>query len=183
MSETSTYELLERLSNLLRAEEREAGLREKLQPAQLSALLYLSRCNRFSNTPAAVTDFLGVTKGTVSQTLMALERRGLVEKFVDDADGRVVRLRLTAAGRRVVDESLPPPGFRTATAGAPADLEAALRGLLTAWLRARNGRSFGVCGSCRHLQRRQAGFRCGLIGEPLERAETDKICREHEAAA
>ncbi len=182
MNVHAVHELLERLSNLLRAEEREVGRRARLQPAQLGALLYLARCNRYSNTPAAVTDYLGVTKGTASQTLMTLERRGLLEKFLDEDDRRVVRLRLTTAGRDLVAQALPPPGFQTALAGAAGELEPALSGLLGRWLRVRGGRSFGVCRSCRHLLREGTGFRCGLVGEPLALAETERICREHEAA-
>lgn len=186
VGQTPIYELLERLSNLLRAEEREAGARDSLQPAQLSVLYYLSRCNRYSDTPAAVTEYLGVTKGTASQTVMALDKRGFVEKRPDPGDGRVTRLRLTAAGRRLAAEALPPEVFRD-TLGAlsparAAKLEGALRDLLTQLLRARDGRSFGVCKSCRYFRQEAAGFRCGLTEEPLEPAESEKICREHEAA-
>ena len=61
---------LERLARLMRAREHEDGL----NPAQWEALRFLSRANRFSNAPGALTRYLGATKGTVSQTLMALER-------------------------------------------------------------------------------------------------------------
>lgn len=64
------YALLERIGNLLRAEERAAGLRHGPQPVHLQALRYVQSCNRYSNTPAALTEYLGLTKGTVSQTLL-----------------------------------------------------------------------------------------------------------------
>ena len=63
---------LERLTRLMRAGEHEGGL----NPAQWEALRYLARANRFSRTPAALADFLGTTRGTVSQTVIALERTG-----------------------------------------------------------------------------------------------------------
>ena len=34
-----------------------------------------SKANRYSNTPQALADYLGLTKGTVSQTLLLLDRR------------------------------------------------------------------------------------------------------------
>jgi len=97
------YRVIERLGYLLRTDiHRDRDGHGALQPAQRAALEYLARCNRLSNTPAAVTEFLQLTKGTVSQTLGVLARRGLVEKRRDGTDRRVVRLALTPAGRRVV---------------------------------------------------------------------------------
>ena len=54
-------ELVERLGNLMRAELRKSGADEQLQPVQVQALIYLSKANRYSNTPQALTDFLGLT--------------------------------------------------------------------------------------------------------------------------
>jgi DNA-binding MarR family transcriptional regulator len=93
-------ELVERLGNLMRTELRKSGSDESLQPVQLQALIYLSKANRYSNTPQALAEYLGLTKGTVSQTLLLLDRRGLIERFEDEIDRRVVRLRLSAAGER-----------------------------------------------------------------------------------
>jgi DNA-binding MarR family transcriptional regulator len=87
---------LERLTRLIRADEHTGDL----NPAQWSALRYLSRCNRFSNAPAALTRYLGATKGTVSQTLIALERKGLIEKSVRPGEARSVILSLTEEGEK-----------------------------------------------------------------------------------
>ena len=66
------FDLLERLSSLTPVWFREHRQLSELQPIQLSALMYLGRCNRYSNTPLAVTEYFGLTKGTVSQSLKAL---------------------------------------------------------------------------------------------------------------
>ena len=42
--------LLERIVNLLRSDERAAGAVHGIRPEELSALQYLSRCNRYSDT-------------------------------------------------------------------------------------------------------------------------------------
>ena len=63
---------LERLASLLRSERRNRLLKHGLQPIQFEVLYYLSICNRYSDTPMGVTDYLGQTKGTVSQTLKVL---------------------------------------------------------------------------------------------------------------
>lgn len=178
-------ELVERLARLVRAEEHGAGL----NPAQWEALRYLSACNRFSNTAGALTQYLGITKGTVSQTLNALERKGLIRRVRDPLMRRIVRLELTAAGgQRLADDPLQalrqaalqlPEAARERTAGALAAMLAALQ-------RQRGRRSFGVCHTCRHFERDAGGagvHRCGLIGEPLTGADSVGLCVEHADAA
>ena len=41
---------------------------------------FIARANRFSRTPAALADYAGSTRGTISQTLIALEQKGLVRQ-------------------------------------------------------------------------------------------------------
>jgi DNA-binding MarR family transcriptional regulator len=67
-------ELVERLGNLMRASCARRAPTETLQPVHLQALIYLTKANRYSNTPQALADYLGLTKGTVSQTLLILDR-------------------------------------------------------------------------------------------------------------
>ena len=70
MTETHrALELMERLSRLVG----QTGHAHGMKPAQWDALRYLARANRFSRTPGALTAYLGATKGTVSQTVIALE--------------------------------------------------------------------------------------------------------------
>ncbi len=74
-----------------------------LNAVQWQVLRYLLRANRFSKTPAALADFLASTRGTVSQTLITLEERGLVHKTASARDRRVVNLELTAAGQDALE--------------------------------------------------------------------------------
>ncbi|WP_420831674.1 MarR family transcriptional regulator [Bathymodiolus japonicus methanotrophic gill symbiont] len=43
-------------------------------------LEYLSLCNKYSDTPAAIANYLGMTRGTVSQTLIIFEKRAYIKK-------------------------------------------------------------------------------------------------------
>jgi len=173
-------ELLEHLSSVLRAESRSGA--GALQPVQRLALAYLGRCNRYSDTPGALADYLGLTKGTVSQSLNHLEREGLIERLPDPEDRRRVRLRLTPAGRSrlrgvgALGEALgalePERVARLAE-----DLAALLRSVQVA----RGGRTFGLCRTCRHFQPGSGkSGTCGLTGERLSAADSVKLCREHE---
>jgi len=183
MHDDSTYEQMIRLTRLLQAEERSAS--PSLQPVQLHALQYLSRCNRYSDRPAAVAEYLGVTKGTASQTLGVLEEAGYVTKRADPDDGRVVHLHLTRGGKRVLDKaggrSLLDRALDAFSTDDRGQLGGSLNQLLRELQRANGSRSFGICHTCRHFKSEGAGkFRCGLTLEPLAAKETELLCREHE---
>lgn len=171
-------DLVERLANLLAAEQRRTAAVQGLQPVHAQALHYLARCNRYSNTPAAVAEYLGLTKGTVSQSLRILERRGLIARRRDPTDRRVVRLRLTAKGARLAAELAAPAPWRDL----PGDEAGpALERLLRTVQQRNRSRTFGVCASCRFFQSEsETAFRCGLTGEPLSASDAVLICREHE---
>lgn len=174
-------ELVERLSRLVMARLHADGL----APAQWQALRYLARANRFSRSPKALTLYLGATKGTVSQTLMALERRGLVAKCADAEDRRAVRIELTEAGRVMLGGD-PLADLGGVLAGLPgvrrrrleSDLELALARIVEDI----SGRPFGVCADCRHFRRGDGPsvHRCRLLGADLGEADSRQICVEQE---
>jgi DNA-binding MarR family transcriptional regulator len=153
--------------------------------AQLDALAYLAACNRYSDTPAAVAEYLDVTRGTASQSLRALERKALVHRRGDEGDRRVRHLAPTSAGRDVVAE-IAAGEIGTAVEALGPPVADALGDTLERVLRtvqARRGRvAFGVCATCRHLRGVPGERRCGLTGEPLAEAETALVCIEHAAS-
>lgn len=186
VSANQAYDYLERIGNLVRMGARRVPPINGIQPVQLEALHYLSSCNRYSNTPLAVAEYLGLTKGTVSQTLSVLEANGLIEKIPDAKDRRVVRLVLTPAGEALVAEAIPPRVLALAmdelTDEASQDVVAALQRLLQAMQKANELKSFGVCASCRYHRVEADGRRwCGLTLEALQPSDAEKICREHMA--
>ena len=188
MNTDDIYEYLERIANLIRTDVRRTGVSSGLQPVQLEALHYLSRCNRYSNTPVAVAEFLGLTKGTVSQTLGVLEANRLIEKEADAKDRRVVHLRLTHEGERMVEESIPPQLIRSAFEGLSlketADVVGVLERILRRLQRANGLKTFGACKTCRHHRVEEGGSRrCGLTTEPLSDSDAEQLCREHDPSA
>ena len=178
MSQARTLtDLLDRLARLHLASRRD----DALNPAQAAALDYLARANRFSRMPSAVADYLAATRGTVSQTLKALAAKSLIVEQADPADGRARRYDLTDSGRALAATLHEPPGLAL-SADETAAAIAALQTLLTGFLSARGGRSFGLCHSCRHHGARNGAPYCRLLDLPLAGGEPDQICREHEAA-
>ena len=174
-------ELIGRLGNLMRAEGRRVGGDESLQAVHVEALMYLSRANRYSNTPQALAEYLGITKGTASQSLLLLDRRGLIERYQDDLDRRVVRLRLSTTGEQWIYDSQPQNGWHQATRNiSPNRIRnavSALRETLSTFQQDNEGSAFGTCTSCQHFEKLSArAYRCGVMGDRLSGPETRKIC-------
>lgn len=178
---------LERLSRLMRAGEHSDGL----NPAQWEALRYLARANRFSNSPGALTQYLGATKGTISQTVKALERKGFVTKATREDERRSVAIELTGKGRQALSND---PWARLASAieelggKTRRRLARGVRELLTGEIVRSAAPSFGLCASCRYFREkgRDADPRgphfCMLLEQPLMPSDSQKICVEHQAA-
>ena len=180
--------LLERLSRLIRQAEFSTGL----NPAQWEALSYLSKCNRFSNTPSALTNYMGSTKGTISQTLMALERKGLITKEKNEQDPRKTHLHLTQEAQNLLQQQAGKDGLRaslqTLSKSQQQQLQQTLEQLLHAELNRRGHATFGMCKNCHHFNAHhdrknpRTPHYCGLLKVPLSDNDKEQICAEHAPA-
>lgn len=178
------FDLSERLGTLTRARLRQAGLAHGLQTIHLQVLLYLGRANRLSNTPQATAEYLGLTKGTVSQSILVLARKRLVTRQTDERDGRMVRLVLTERAVTLLKDINVVSVWRDALQSAsPARVSSAmqvLRQVLTKLQAEAGQRTFGVCATCRHNERLgPRSYFCALIQEKLSSPEVRLICRVH----
>ena len=177
--------LLERIARILQND----GHSEGLKPTQWEALRYFARANRFSRSPSALTAYLGMTKGTVSQTMSALERKGLIDKTTGEADRRHIQIEVTAKGEKLLTRD-PLENLSASLSKLPAgqrkELKEGLGDFLRATLRQRKGQPFGACRTCRYFEKNALGgapHKCGLLEEPLSAADSEMICVEHEEAA
>ncbi|WP_212668796.1 MarR family winged helix-turn-helix transcriptional regulator [Pseudoalteromonas sp. NBT06-2] len=164
---------------------RQAGSEHGLQPVQLEVLGYLSVCNQFSDTPMAVTRYLGQTKGTVSQTIKVLERKGLVLKESDINDRRITHIKVTEQGSKLFQDNIPPKMFVNACQDLSyiqqKEIEASLKLLLMSFIKSNNMKSFGTCNSCRYNEKiSDDSFYCKLVKVPLTLSDIALICIEHE---
>ena len=155
-----------------------------LNPAQAAALSYLGRANRYSRAPSQVADYLEATRGTVSQTLKVLERKGLIAVRRSETDRRTLSCEVTAKGRVALAAVRP---LDTAVASMDPTMrlsaEAGIEALIARLLGARGGRSFGLCRTCSHHEGREdAGGFCRLLSVALVPADAELICHEHAQA-
>lgn len=174
--------LIERISSIFRSQMREHATEHGLKLVQLEALVYLSAANRYSDTAGALTEYLGVTKGTASQTVIALERRGLATKAKDPNDGRVLHCVLTPAGAAIAEAARPASFLAELPQDEQADALVAALGVLGSLQAGRGFRTFGECKTCSYFQNKGGKFQCGLTLETLTDADSLKICREHKPA-
>ena len=175
--------LIDRLDRLARNAEASGGL----NPAQWEALRYLARANRFSKTPTALASYLGSTRGTVSQTLIALEQKGYIARVQSAIDRRSIDLALTPLGVSAIAgdplSRLAADLQRAAGAGL-STLSAQLRETLYAAIARNDGQVFGACETCIHFRRAasrssEAPHHCALLDVPLSAADSTAICVEN----
>jgi DNA-binding MarR family transcriptional regulator len=183
MEAVDVFDLIERMTALIRSEERKKCAELGLQPVHLQVLDYLSRCNRYSDTPAALTNYLGMTRGTVSQTLLLLEKKGYVKKTADVADRRVVHLSLLPEGEMMLQQARQSELFKQASLIFKetefVNHEMVFVKALMALQKANRSQSFGLCKTCQHFIKLPTGFQCNLTKELLSHSDSEKICQEH----
>jgi DNA-binding MarR family transcriptional regulator len=180
----AAHDLIERLGNLVRADVRAVCNEYGMRPVQLEALGFLTQCNRYSDTPQAVAEYLGLTKGTVSQTLKVLEKKGLLRKYSDAGDKRLVHLKPTARGRRLVERAVPSEALtlgidKLSSSESQVAVES-LRLLLRSVQQANELKTFAPCHTCRFNQKREGGHFCELTQESLAAQDIVLLCREHQ---
>ena len=176
---TEIRHLLDRLCRLAAAEEWTADL----NPSQYAALSYLARANRFSRAPSQVAQYLSSTRGTVSQTLKALHRKGYVAETRSETDRRSISYDMTRAGLDALRKS----ALFDRPLASYSDLESdklanSLNLLLQRVLHARGNRPFGVCRDCTHHREREGTRYCALLKVALKDTEAEEICFEQTSA-
>jgi len=171
-------DLIERLARVSASDE----WVDDLNPTQKAALAYLARANRYSRSPSQAAEYLAATRGTVSQTLKALARKGLIEERRSRSDRRWISYTITPQGldalngKTVIDEvldSLEPSAAKALSTG--------LTSLVHGVLDARGNRRFGLCRNCRFHRIKGAGGFCALLEVNLAPVETGQICHEFQA--
>ncbi len=184
MKTANIFDSIERIAALMRAEERRRCAEYGLQSVHLQVLDYLSICNQYSDTPAALSKYLGMTRGTVSQTLLLMQKKGYIDKVADANDKRVVHLKLSAAGKKILAQAKPSDLFLQASELLQKQDDSGLcesffLQALTALQTVNQSQSFGLCKTCKHFIPKAKGGVCGLTKARLSKSDSEKICQEH----
>lgn len=169
-------DLIERLGRISAADE----WGDDINPTQWTALSYLARANRFSRSPSHVADFMATTRGTVSQTLKSLARKGLITENRSEHDKRSISYSITEKGEMLFNKTSTIEEAVLRLSGQEVStLLTGLEALARAALKQRGYRSFGVCDTCGYHRKEPGGGYCNLLKLPLSPTDTKQICHEH----
>ncbi len=175
------YRIAELLVHVGRAARSENG-GSKLTAAQWTCLRFLARANGSTRTPSAFASFQATTRGTASQIVKSLERKGLVMGTRSDRDRRSVSFDLTDRGQALLAKdplrdlidvigALPAPErdrFLTTLSRLSSTL--AMHRALPA---------FGTCGDCSHFARSGDTSYCACMAEELAAVDIPKLCASY----
>lgn len=171
-------ELLVHLGRAARTED----TRSDLTVAQWTCLRFLARANGATRTPSGFADFQATTRGTASQIVKSLERRGLITRSRTQRDRRSVTLDLTEEGcamlardplRDVIDVI---DGLGT---GVGENFLETLSRLASSLAARRNAVAFGCCRDCSHFEASGETGYCACMAAELAAEETGQLCASH----
>jgi MarR family transcriptional regulator, negative regulator of the multidrug operon emrRAB len=168
------------------------GSRHGLRDREWMALRFLARANRFSRTPSALANFVGTTRGTASQIVKVLEKKGFLLRQPAAEDKRSVILCVTAQGEKFLGHD-PINVLVKAIAALSIERQTssrdALRQMLD-WLDVTQHRQHAdICKECTFLTENGAGaatgdaspqFTCRFFRTPITPEETALLCANFE---
>lgn len=173
--------IAELLVHVGRAAQSEGAISE-LTAAQWTCLRFFARANGSTRTPSAFASFQATTRGTASQIVKSLERRGLVTRTRSERDRRSVCFDLTEQGRATLAQD--PLRDLVGLIGGLGDAESArflmtLSRLASALAAKRDVPSFGTCQDCSHFETSGDGAYCACMAVELAADETHKLCASY----
>lgn len=160
-----------------------------LSPTQADLLRFIARRPTGCRLTAAAAH-AGISKATASEAVAALERKKLVRKFADAADGRAVALKATPRGARIAQTW--PSSFAPVVASLARGEQEALFAQVVRMIRDLQQRQLiapqRTCLQCRHFRENLAPGTdtphfCALVGAPMAQRHLRLDCAEHELAA
>lgn len=95
---------INRLSRAIRKIYNQIGFLEGLNPLQIQILEFLSRQKKRKITINSIAEEMEVSEATVSDSIKALEHRGLLKKTIDNLDKRIRYVEITREGNYVLNQ-------------------------------------------------------------------------------
>jgi DNA-binding MarR family transcriptional regulator len=183
---------LRKIGLVLRHQDWKAAESSGLTPTQSQVLAAIDGSSEGWLSVTDVARHLAVTQPTASDAIGALERKRLIERERDDKDARVVRVRLTAAGRRRARGTAHWPDALIRAIGELDERERGvlLKGLMKMIRALQESGQIPVsrmCATCTYFRPHAhpgepAPHHCMYVDAPLRDADLRLDCREHEPA-
>lgn len=181
---------LERIGHAMRLLLWDAVKGRNLTPVQAQILLYLQGHGENVGRVSHIAREFGLTPATVSDSVSALETKGLLQREAWEGDARVATLKLTGAGAAMARELKDwTKHLRESVADfPPSDQDETLLFLMGLIERLQQRGVITVarmCVTCRFFRRNAhpaapAPYHCALLDKPLAIATLRVDCPEHE---
>jgi DNA-binding MarR family transcriptional regulator len=182
-----------KLGLVVRSEAWQARHRTGLTPTQSQILALLRAAEPEPLSLRSLSERLGVTSATASESLDALVTKGLAARQRSTRDARTLAIRLTSAGRTEADGSAAWPDALLAAAAELDDEEQAifLRGLTKMIHRLQRERRISItrmCATCRffrpntHPESIDRPHHCAYVDAPFGDRQLRIDCAEHDPA-
>ena len=183
---------LERLASLQRLEQWQASGPHGLNPTQFAILRLLKRRATGFRVKAIARE-LGLSQPTVTDSLLALERKGLIARHGDPKDKRALLVQPTEAGRSALAAMQGEmPRMETALADLSRKEQAALLHIIIKMIRSllqdEAMPTQRMCVTCRHFRPQAAPgtakpHYCEFVRAPFGSADLQVDCGDHDAAS
>lgn len=171
-------ELLVHVGRAARSED----ARSELTAAQWTCLRFFARANGSTRTPSRFATFQATTRGTASQIIKSLERKGLVARTRSERDRRSVCFDLTEQGHRMLAQDPLRDMIGVIDGLAPGERERFLETLARlafGLAMRRDVPAFGTCQDCTHFGTSGGSAYCACMVAELAAEETTKLCASY----
>lgn len=178
MNQSTTQRINSLLDRLVRVTASQ-NWSDSLNPAQRAVLIYLSTANAFSRAPSIIAEYMCTTRGTTSQTLKALERKGLVSRTESPTDKRSITYNVSDLGLSAIrdmedfDDIL-----ENISPQESSNLLLSLESILQQLLAVREYKPFGICNNCKYHEKTSSGQNCSLLKIELSNKQATQLCHE-----
>ncbi|QBF33954.1 MarR family winged helix-turn-helix transcriptional regulator [Thalassococcus sp. S3] len=153
-----------------------------LTAAQWTCLRFFARANPSTRTPSAFASFQATTRGTASQIVKALEKRGLIARKTSPTDGRSTCLELTETGHKALAAD-PLERLISAVDMLPRTERDAflktLSSLVSTLADLRGAQAFGTCGDCTHFTPSGTSGYCACMAAEVAAEDIQKLCASY----
>lgn len=171
-------ELLVHVGRAARSEDTGSGL----TAAQWTCLRFFARANGSTRTPSGFASFQATTRGTASQIIKSLERKGLVTATRSDRDRRSVFFDLTGRGQAMLAND--PLRHLIDVIDGLATIErdsflTTLSRLAATLAIQRDAPAFGTCQDCSHFASSGDTAYCACMAEELAAVDIPKLCASY----
>ncbi|MEJ6395934.1 MarR family transcriptional regulator [Gymnodinialimonas sp. 2305UL16-5] len=177
--------IAELLVHVARAARSEDG-KSELTAAQWTCLRFFARANRDTRTPSNFASFQATTRGTASQIIKSLEKRGVIVRRQSDRDKRSVCFDLTQAGRDILVKDPLSDLMRVIDDLSVEERNRFLKTLsrlASTLAEAREVPAFGTCTDCSHFSTTGGTGYCACLSAELATDEIDKLCASYRGPA